>query len=275
MSHQINALIISRFVRPLLQRGPLKARVLSIHERACNLATDEGEIVALVTPSLGAGPFHIMMGEELSFRSLVRPRASAWLTPEVVEIGSSRVSLSSAQVWDPTPHWPEPDGNTDLLLRVLRPLLLASSVNSLSHLIRSHIESGLEDLVVGVREHASEQMARGVSRLIGLGPGLTPAGDDVILGVLAALHARDDRTAQDLLFPTVAQALSHTTELSALWLKHALMGHFPQHWHELAQAWKMQDENALFRTARHILHIGATSGFYALLGFYRSLRLQE
>ena len=66
-------------------------------------------------------------------------------------------------------------------------------------------------------------------RLVGLGPGLTPAGDDVLAGALVALEAlaAADPGAgalrTDLREPTVA-LLHRTTDLSASLLRHAAAG---------------------------------------------------
>jgi hypothetical protein len=65
-------------------------------------------------------------------------------------------------------------------------------------------------------------LADAVRRLTGLGPGLTPAGDDVLAGALVALVAAqaDVRPFERLLLPL----LSRTTVVSAALLRHACAG---------------------------------------------------
>ena len=59
--------------------------------------------------------------------------------------------------------------------------------------------------------------------LLGLGPGLTPAGDDVLAGALVALHHHGDpRGAQ--LAATVVPLLHRTTTVSAALLRQAVLG---------------------------------------------------
>jgi hypothetical protein len=59
--------------------------------------------------------------------------------------------------------------------------------------------------------------------LLGRGPGLTPAGDDVLAGLLAgrAAYGPDDRALADAI---CALAPSRTTALSAALLRHAARG---------------------------------------------------
>src|SRR5262249_13546495 len=59
--------------------------------------------------------------------------------------------------------------------------------------------------------------------LLGRGPGLTPAGDDVLAGLLAgrAAYGPDDRALAD---DICALAPSRTTALSAALLRHAARG---------------------------------------------------
>jgi len=236
----------------------------------CNVITDDEHIVAVVTPSVGAGPFHVLLSEEVVCSDLISPRAEIWLTPHEIHLGTCRVILTEGEGWSPTLRWPA--GNHAPLIRVLRSLLLARRESDRwSHLIRDRIGAGLQSLLSGLKARRAESVHRGVDTLMGLGPGLTPAGDDVLLGVIAALQAQGTEEAQELLFPAVRQILGHTTRLSALWLMHALEGQYSQPWHELARAWEAADIEQMRAAARRILQTGATSGYYALLGFSQTL----
>jgi hypothetical protein len=46
----------------------------------------------------------------------------------------------------------------------------------------------VDALVAALREHDVDALAERAANMIGLGPGLTPSGDDVLVGLLAALH---------------------------------------------------------------------------------------
>ena len=93
-----------------------------------------------------------------------------------------------------------------------------------------------------------------ISNLAGRGPGLTPAGDDLIAGYAAGLtllHGRQ-REATEL----VGRASALTTLLSATLMMHAARGEVPEPVHSFLHA---NDEKAL-------RSFGHTSGTYWLVG---------
>lgn len=65
--------------------------------------------------------------------------------------------------------------------------------------------------------------------LIGLGPGLTPSGDDMLVGALAALQCHKALLSPrriPLLLPDVHTLRAMTTTVSCSYLQHAAQGHF-------------------------------------------------
>jgi hypothetical protein len=69
-----------------------------------------------------------------------------------------------------------------------------------------------------------ERLARVVDALVGLGPGLTPAGDDVLAGALVALVATGDHDRRRRLAAAVRLARHRTTVVSGALLDHASAG---------------------------------------------------
>jgi hypothetical protein len=85
-------------------------------------------------------------------------------------------------------------------------------------------EPGSEGALAAGLAEASPRPAAlaGAARaLVGLGPGLTPAGDDVLAGALLALGAAGDLTRQRALAEAVGELLDRTTPLSAALLVQA------------------------------------------------------
>jgi hypothetical protein len=104
-----------------------------------------------------------------------------------------------------------------------------------------------------------------VHRATGRGPGLTPSGDDVLVGVLAvltapAVAARCERAAARLR-AALAPVLPATTEISRALLGQASRGHVSRPVWELASALLCGRSAASFSQARaDVLATGATSG---------------
>ncbi len=98
--------------------------------------------------------------------------------------------------------------------------------------------------------------------LCGRGPGLTPSGDDILAGWMAAnwlLHGAHPRLLmayQDIL--SVAERQTHL--LSQCWLRYAAQGYVAEPIGLLLQALTRENERELTAAAEAVLALGATSG---------------
>ena len=105
-------------------------------------------------------------------------------------------------------------------------------------------------------------------KIAGLGIGLTPAGDDFILGaVLAAWIIHPPEIASVLAQKITNTAVPLTTSLSAAWLKSVGKGEAGILWHEFFDALSLGDSSAIQLQINKLLSIGHTSGADALAGF--------
>jgi len=111
-----------------------------------------------------------------------------------------------------------------------------------------------------------------VDRWIGLGPGLTPAGDDVVLGYLAA----DNHLGQDIewtkaMHKAVFDVLGQTTTLSAQMLRDALRCDYHESIQRvIAILCALSSEN-LLTALRCLTRIGASSGASMVYGMQLAL----
>ena len=107
--------------------------------------------------------------------------------------------------------------------------------------------------------------AESAARLIGLGPGLTPSGDDVLVGIEAALH-RLAQPSAGFLALALGDVEERTTELSATFLRHAAAGEFAERVHTLLAALLGSDDETIPAAIDRAVAWGATSGTDCLLG---------
>lgn len=106
-----------------------------------------------------------------------------------------------------------------------------------------------------------------VMGLIGLGPGLTPSGDDVIAGLILALHAAARReTANQLAAFVRAIPPDATSKLSRWLLEAAIAGHPSEAMHAMIVALLSGDTAALPAALAGLEAIGHTSGTDMLAG---------
>jgi hypothetical protein len=83
-------------------------------------------------------------------------------------------------------------------------------------------------LADGYREGDGEAIEGAVHRLVGLGPGLTPAGDGALIGWLAGTALLPAEARRDAVCRAIRARLGRTTDISRARLEeYAAQGHFP------------------------------------------------
>ncbi len=139
--------------------------------------------------------------------------------------------------------------------------------------------SPLADAVIGALASGDRSdLDDAVRRTTGRGPGLTPAGDDVLVGVLAVLTApgvaADCEPVAARLRAALAPALPTTTEISRALLSQASHGHVSRPVWELARTVLSGSAAAASAQARaDVLSAGATSGGDTCAGLVAACRL--
>ncbi len=111
-----------------------------------------------------------------------------------------------------------------------------------------------------------------VTALLGLGPGLTPAGDDVLAGLLIGLHAAGETEAADTLAAMIRAAPSAaTSELSRAFLDAAMDGMPSEAIAEAVIAVMTDDDGRFPAIIDRIDGVGHTSGWDMLAGVVLAL----
>ena len=105
--------------------------------------------------------------------------------------------------------------------------------------------------------------SQGVHDLIGLGYGLTPSGDDFLVGALAMLDALEQTNMRAALGRAVIAAAARTSPLSASFLRAAAAGHVGENLHRMIAAIMTGEADAAVAAATRIGH---TSGWDTLAG---------
>jgi hypothetical protein len=217
-------------------------------------------------------------------------------TGEILMLSDSLdVGLAKAQLWDPKPYpalgsdadafrralaalfetntTRSPQGSLARLLPYLQAEDLPGPLQRVRHFPRSHA------LMSGLAESLARRNRRGLkvvtSSMAGLGPGLTPAGDDFLAGVLLALaltqEMRDDPELVEIAGMLLETAGPRTGEISAAYLKAAHAGEASERWHRLLGAIAGGNPRTLEETALAVLQIGETSGADMLAGFLTAM----
>ena len=126
------------------------------------------------------------------------------------------------------------------------------------------LRAGLRANDVAVAEQASVA-------LIGLGIGLTPSGDDFLVGLLAGLEASDHPMRDALAAVIAREAPGRTTTFGVALLEHACRGEFSQRLHDVLVAVAARDAAGLRRAIARATAYGATSGADTMAGLSGAL----
>jgi hypothetical protein len=264
------------------------ARILNVFERACNLISADGTVLALVTSARGMGPFTLVVDGDggAPFRGLPAESPVRLLpSKQALCVGPLRIEYGDAAAWDARPDWPavarhyrqNPNSlpwlavaaaGVDVagsLLDLYRP---ATGSTALERVLRAAAQQGAEALVGGLAAGDEIQATRGAQSLAGLGGGLTPAGDDFVVGVLLAAWAGLYGPSGGQLAGAVAEAAApRTTTLSAAYLRAAARGECIVPWHDLFAALLRGDAASTQAAVAALVSVGHTSGADALAGF--------
>jgi len=216
------------------------------------------------------------------------------VSPTSIRSAGVTIDISAARLWRPAP-WPDPASAAAVQRGMTTIRSIAASALPTDGL--SPQLFCLSSAVLGPRtgDSALERIARprvqrllawldsetaavappyGARRkppvdLLGLGPGLTPSGDDVLCGVLLALQAIGERSSAAALASAIAaKAPRLTTPLSASFLAAAAEGLSNQALHDFVAAIIAGRDEALPPVMAELGRIGHTSGWDAMAGAF-------
>jgi len=115
------------------------------------------------------------------------------------------------------------------------------------------------------------ELLQTVSALVGLGPGLTPSGDDLLCGFLAAARASGRPGLADALAEAAEQSLCRTSHLSAFLVRSAVEGFWPTPLLDLAGELAAEQEREALTALSALCALGHSSGADLATGFLSGL----
>lgn len=298
-------------------------QVHSVFDRALNLASDAGDLLAIVAAGHGNGPATLVLAPTLADAASpwpaspfegIRPGAAALASPAEVAIdGRLRFDLANAARWRPHPAR-RVLGVDEVGERVrraaaaaLRPADAAADVPSTPTRPVPPGLGGLLPEAAGVTalgppdparciaapvgwtarardalhrlqaaaERADWQVAADAARsLSGLGPGLTPSGDDLLAGLALGWRAAAGALPEPLGRLLVAAVADRTTDLAAARVRHAVAGRPDEaSYAVLIALLAAADRSAVDVGVARLAAVGHSTGVDTLVGLLLGVRL--
>jgi hypothetical protein len=248
-------------------RGDFDARVHSVFTHACNFEGDAGWLGVGLSPSC-EGPTALRLapgGGVDDLRGWFDVGERVARRGGVVRAARLVLVLSGAATW-------RPRRRRALLERETIAARLAAARSRLrAHGLASVLADGAAADALARASRARDVGASlaAIDRLVGWGEGLTPAGDDCLVGWLAGLHrlagARD--AYRDAVAHAVAARSARTTPFAAHWLRLAAAGDFSEPVDRACDALLFAPQpDELPPALDSLLGLGATSGADTLHG---------
>lgn len=247
----------------LVPRTGFSGRIHSIFAQACNLVHDD-QLLTIAAAGIGDGPTTLRLGrgrpvdlsEVFDVGERIHCRHGVARTRRV------ELRLLQARVWRPAEPAPWLDrARIQVHLRRGQTRLAQGRATA-----PSVIDGSAAALGRACRALDREQATRHVDRLVGWGQGLTPAGDDFLVGLFAGLDALVDgaqarRCFRNALAAAVLARTPRTTPIAAHYLRLASAGHYAAALLGLRTALLCADDPDVVDAALvSALAVGATSG---------------
>jgi hypothetical protein len=144
----------------------------------------------------------------------------------------------------------------------------------------ARVRSSIFDLARACLKKDVGQVAQIGREFVGLGPGLTPSGDDFLGGLLFAAHTLKTAYPQDMdweeepVMGLIDWARTQTHPISHAILSDLALGHGPEPLHEVVTSLlKGQNLNQTMAGVKRLIEIGDTSGWDILAGMVTGMLL--
>ena len=281
MKYQITQL--SCYTEQIL-RNLISGTVHSVYRRTINL-TDGKQILSLQADHSPLSPISLILtltAEEMGELGIA-PGDAVLFKEGSLELrgeASYHFTYTDARRYDLKLQTPLDSRSRALLVSGIRNALALTGTNGFALLFgrADASENGLSLMLLAAKKHIhlTDELCRlgdypeaavRLSRLLGLGIGLTPSGDDFLCGVLAGLHmaGNDSHPFTQRLRSELANRLSDTIDISAAFLSCALDQQFSLAVNHLCRLPTAEEILASFE------EIGHSSGTDTLCGILWSL----
>jgi hypothetical protein len=296
-----NAISCSSLVADMLGTACVSGKVHSVFRRSFNWLDIEDRFTSIIFKDVGNVPCGIVVDApyEIDFRDFgLTPGDSVYASRERVLLPERRMSLTlkEAMVWPAQRIIPIEVlsrkriisnitnaseflainmKNTGLvpLLPTLKDFMVGSYPRGgeIDNLLCRRARASISLFLSGLRFYSMEAVRKGVSDLIGLGVGLTPSGDDFLIGafgtlVLLAKPLRMEEWIRCMGEMLAGIARVRTTRISEVYLGHAVEGLLPEVLGNFIDAMVGESDEQILIASQRLARIGNSSGLEMGIG---------
>ena len=299
-SDMIEAISIGSTALNILSTEEVIGKVYGVFDRTLNVLTKDKELLTLARKDVENSPTTILLDLPHSICMSafgIRTGSSLIKSGQFIHISGSKllVSLDKATLWkarrqvatnltikDVTRNCETANdvgrkygkrGGLSALLEHLNALIKGETINAQEFNLYSR--NALPYIIMLIEAVLSGKLGdvrTSVKRLIGLGPGLTPSCDDMLMGFMSSLLLVTEALGGDMYYAgevnqVIASSVNgQTTLLSQKLLEHAAQGEVSELTHNVIGAIVGGTEKKVRKATSKLLAVGHSSGTDTLLG---------
>lgn len=267
---RLKAILVGSIVNNSVGWG-IRGNLLSIHsvfKRVVNIKTPGG-LISVVTNSIGRSASYIVIDQETDFLEAdIKAGDFVKFNENSLIFSNLIVDMNSAQVWNDVVdcefRWEKSKIDFENLKAFKSSVDRYCANNSAWE--KLHCD---RDFIERIKKLKDKNPSDAVKSLIGLGPGLTPTGDDVLLGFLSVVNTCDDFIPSREAFTNeILSNLKYTSDISGYFLKMAAENHYHEYVQNVIYSMVLGYPESVSMSIRKLLSIGATSGTDIATGMY-------
>ena len=271
--------------------SPGEATIIGVFRRSLYVENTFGRVACIGERGIGPGPLNALceFSGGVDFTQIVEPGSPAKIRDGWMQLGPRvKIDISRPMEWEPEPfpvgwslefflenlpvlvQWIAETGPREGLAPLIAQVVSGEEI-SYEDAFHRISWGGIADfgrwLSYSLNGEGNDEFPASARRLVGLGPGLTPSGDDFWCGVMIALRAVGCSNILEKVSDAVLElAEERTTKISRAHMECAAGGQGAQALHETISAMGMADEAHLSSALRELDKIGHSSGWDSLAG---------
>lgn len=250
----------------------------------------ENMLISIQNNTVPKGSLSMIVDEEVNFKKYTnRLGGKVQIKGSIITIGTMEFLINEPEIWDPElkSFSKMYFSNKEALIKTIKNTILINGKDSgikdavlknlKQNISQSHIEEDilfhriLSEALNSLRNKELNRAAVEISNLIGIGIGLTPSGDDFLVGLISVLYTMKQENSYiksfyNLLKEEISKKVNKTTDVSRTYLLEAVDGRFSESFHNIYAALDSVNLEELYKSALSMMAVGHSSGTDGLCG---------
>jgi hypothetical protein len=249
------------------KRGDLSS-IHSVFKKVINIKTGIG-LISIVAAGIGKSASYIVIDKDIDFTAYnIKAGDPVSFNGNCIIIDKFIIDMEDAQIWNDTIGSSFKCKKTKISLENLKSFKSMVDRYAAKNSAWEKLHND-RDFNERIKKLKGENPSKAVKCLVGLGPGLTPTGDDVLLGFLSVFNTCDDYIpVREAFINEILSNLKYTSDISGYFLKMAAEGHYHEYVQNVLYSMVSGLPESVSISVGKLLSIGATSGTDIAAGMY-------